>query len=449
MGKILIRFGIHCKQVKVYIIVNGQRKSRVTSFFGSQYCISTSVEYWNRKEGKFFLSIGNNAVIPTASDDNRKLSELKDTLEEFAGARDFSDCDDFLSCYKRLIEAGSHEAPTLLEYTQTFAQLWKDNRVMGKCYKYKSGNYIIYEKLARRLQGYQYKTLQPWASEIQRFANMSIAEIGNAEYNDFLYFLYSHNIPVKDSLNAFRAAVYYYRHWIMEDDGFKLHLKEKYKRILKDSKKKKRQSITLSQEQLSQISSLDIECFPSKASKGQLQLYKDALLLMYGLVTRPFDILSMKIEDIKERKGGMHYWVYCANKLRNTKGKKDETPIQPGCWSILSKYIAGRKRGFVLPFAINSIEKPHQQRRIQVNHLATKIGNFLKAMARHYGWDLDADRLTMYTMRHTAITDLLKYYNCNIVAVWAHTSVKEINDTYEDRQNLATSIFPDNFSLIE
>lgn len=177
------------------------------------------------------------------------------------------------------------------------------------------------------------------------------------------------------------------------------------------------------------------------------QLYKDTLLLMYGLVTRPFDILSMKIEDIKKEEYG-YYWEYCANKLRNTKGEADKTPIQQGCWEIISKYIGKRKKGFVLPFSINETEKPQQQRKIQVSHTSVNIGKFLKAIASYYNWDIDIKGLSMYTLRHTAITDLLKVHDCWTIATWAHTSVKEINDTYADRNKLAQSACPNTFAAL-
>ena len=447
MSNVTIKYGIHNGQVKVYAIVNRVRKKRGLSYFGTKYTVSTNIIYWNKQDESFLLYVNNNIPIPTSSEDNRRLEELRQLLNKFAENREFRDPDDFFNSCKISISEGNCTIPTLVEYAKTYAQLWKDNKVMGKCYKYESGNYVIYNKFVRRLQGYQYKQLQPWASQIQVFANMPISEIGNKEYNDFVYFLVMNNLPIKDSLNAFRAVVYYYRRWVMNDDSFKFQLREKYKGIVQNSKKKKHQSITLTSEQLRQIRCFDVENI--KGNSEQKHLYKDTLLLMYGLVTRPFDILSMKIEDIKVRKGKLHYWVYCANKLRNTKGRKDETPIQPGCWKILSKYIGDRRQGFVLPFAMNEEEKPQQQRKVQVNHMATKIGRFLKDIAKYYNWDVDIRRISMYTLRHTAITDLLKHYSCNIVAAWAHTSVKEINDTYEDRQNLASSVFPDNFSLIE
>lgn len=447
MSNVTIKYGIHNGQVKVYAVVNKVRKKRSLSYFGAKYTISTSTVYWNKKEEHFLLYIDNKIPIPTSSEDNRKLEELKRILNKLAENREFRDSDDFFNSCKTFFNEENYKIPTLIEYAKVYSRLWKENKVMGKCYKYESGNYVIYNKFVRRLQGYQYKKLQSWASEIQIFSNMPISEIGNKEYNDFVYFLVMHNLPIKDSLNAFRAIVYYYRRWVMNDDSFKFQLKEKYKGIVQNSKKKKRQSITLTSEQLRQLKHFDIRVL--KGESSQKQLYKDTLLLMYGLVTRPFDILSMKIEDIKVRKGKLYYWVYCANKLRNTKGRKDETPIQPGCWDILSKYIGDRKQGFVLPFAMNNEEKPQQQRKIQVNHTATKIGNFLKEIAKYYSWDVDIAKVSMYTLRHTAITDLLKHYSCNIVAAWAHTSVKEINDTYEDRQNLATSVFPDNFNLIK
>lgn len=447
MSKTTIMFGVHNKQIKVYAIMGKERKNKALSFFGNNYKVVTSVEYWEKANQCFATHISRNIPIPTAKEDNKRLDELKRLLEELVSIRDYSSCDDFFAAYKTANSVEAAKVPTLLEFAIIFAQLWKTGKVQGKKHYKESGNYVIYEKFVRRLQGYQYKKLQPWANEIQVFANTPMPNVNNDTYNKFIAFLSNHDLPIKDSLNAFRATSYYYRRWFMEDDDFKFQIKEKHKEDVQASKERKTKPQTLTDEQIKQLAQLDIKAICPKMDDAQKQLYKDTLLLMYGLVTRPFDIFSMKIEDIKKRGNG-YYWEYCANKLRNTKGKTDKTPIQQGCLEIINKYIGKRKRGFVLPFAINETEKPQQQRKTQVNHTATKVGHFLKAIASHYNWDIDIKGLSMYTLRHTAITDLLKTTSDRIVAAWAHTSVREINDTYEDRDNLAQSACPNTFASL-
>lgn len=441
MSKTTIYYGLHNNQVKLYVVINGKRKNKALSFFGNNYKVETSVDFWNNTNKHF------NPLIVTAKEDNKRLEELLRILEELASIREYSNCDDFFAAYKTANSVEAAKIPTLLEFAKIYAQLWKDNKVMGKDYDYKSGNYVIYEKFVRRLQGYQYKKLQPWANEIKVFADTPITEIDNDKYNDFVCFLISHKLPIKDSLNAFRAMVYYYQHWILRHRNFKFALFADYKKSVQKSKKRKTKIQALTNEQVIQIAKMDIKAICPKMDDARKQLYKDTLLLMYGLVSRPIDILSMKIEDIKKGQNE-YYWVYCANKLRNTKGEADKTPIQQGCWDIISKYTGKRKKGFVLPFAINETEKPQQQRKIQANHTSVNIGKFLKAIASYYNWDIDIKGLSMYTLRHTAITDLLKTHDCWTIATWAHTSVKEINDTYADRDKLAQSACPNTFAAL-
>ena len=451
MSKTTIKFGVHNKQIKVYAIIGKERKNKALSFFGDNYKVETSVDYWEKTNQCFATHISRNIPIPTAKEDNKRLEELLRLLEELASIREYSNCDDFFAAYKTANSVEAAKVPTLLEFAKTYAQLWKTGNVQGRKHYKESGNYIIYEKFVRRLQGYQYKKLQSWATEIQVFANTPITEIDNNTYNKFVSFLSNHNLPIKDSLNAFRAMVYYYRRWIMEDDDFKFQLKEKHKEDVQASKERKTKAQTLTTEQIKQLAQLDIKAVCPKMDDARKQLYKDTLLLMYGLVSRPIDILSMKIEDIKKGQNGLHYWVYCANKMRNTRKKQnaiDKTPIQQGCWEIISKYTGKRKKGYILPFAINETEKPQQQRKIQTNHTSVNIGKFLKAIASYYNWDIDIKGLSMYTLRHTAITDLLKTTPDRIVATWAHTSVREINDTYEDRDNLAQSACPNTFAAL-
>ena len=445
MSKTTIYYGLHNNQVKLYVVINGKRKNKTLSFFGDNYKVETPIKYWDNSNKRF------NPLIVTAKEDNKRLEELKRLLEEIANIKEYSSCDDFFAAYKTATSVEATKVPTLLEFAKTYAQLWKTGNVQGKKHYKESGNYVIYEKFVRRLQGYQYKTLQPWANEIQVFANTPMSKVNNDTYNKFVAFLSNHDLPIKDSLNAFRATSYYYRRWFMDDDDFKFQLKEKHKENVQASKELKTKAQTLTNEQIKQLAQLDIKAVCPKMDDARKQLYKDTLLLMYGLATRPIDLLSMKIEDIKKGQNSLYYWVYCANKMRNTRKKQkaiDKPPIEQGYLEIISKYTGKRKKGFVLPFAINETEKPQQQRKIQVSHTATKIGDFLKAIACYYNWDIDIKGLSMYTLRHTAITDLLKTTPDRIVAAWAHTSVREINDTYEDRGNLAQSACPNTFATL-
>ena len=48
MSKTTIMFGVHNKQIKVYAIMGKERKNKALSFFGDNYKVETSVEYWEK-----------------------------------------------------------------------------------------------------------------------------------------------------------------------------------------------------------------------------------------------------------------------------------------------------------------------------------------------------------------------------------------------------------------
>lgn len=141
MSKTTIVFGVHNKQIKVYAIMGKERKNKALSFFGNNYKVVTSVEYWEKANQCFATHISRNIPIPTAKEDNKRLEELKRLLEEIANIKDYSSCDDFFAAYNTAKSVEAAKVPTLLEYARIFAQLWKDNKVMGKDYDYKSGNF--------------------------------------------------------------------------------------------------------------------------------------------------------------------------------------------------------------------------------------------------------------------------------------------------------------------
>ena len=438
MTELSFYFGVHNKQIKLHAVMGDCRKNKVLSFFGKGYNVTTSIEYWEEKERRFKTRKNRSTPIPSAAEDNKRLDELLAVLERFAELRQYESLDDFFSAYKDAKKEIKTQTPTLLEYAQTYTQLCKDNKLKGKSYKNETTNYTSYRKLERLLQGYQYRKIQPWAEQAQVFANMPIDKIGNKEYNDFIHFLLSNDLNIFNNIKTFKAVVRYYRTWIMRDYDFKFTIIAQFKEAHNRSKQPKKKAQTLTPKQLKQLAQLDVTTVCKKLPTDQKQLYKDTLLLMYGLVTRPIDILSFKIEDIIKTDDG-YSWNYCANKLINTtKGKKVPTPIHSDALTIIQKYKGERLSGFLLPFPMNETEKQRIQRARQANHTEAKINSFLKEIGKKFKWDIENP--TMYTLRHTAITDLLKTYNINTVAAWAHTSREEISSTYEDEDNLGTTI---------
>lgn len=91
----------------------------------------------------------------------------------------------------------------------------------------------------------------------------------------------------------------------------------------------------------------------------------------------------------------------------------------------------------MLPFSCNLEEGTLQTRKVPTNRVATKIGKFFQEIAKYHNWDI---KPIMYTMRHTAITELIKKgVPITQIAAIAHTSTKQILNTYADRINLSRS----------
>lgn len=438
MGNLSVYYAVHNSKIEVYVRTgNGSYRTKSLKFFwGKSYKLQTSVEWWDKKEQSFVTQF-KGLPVETASEDNKRLEELKMQLENIARQTECNTPDQLFNHFKAATSIEASKSPTLLEYAITFRDMWKRNAVGS--YTKESGNYVIYDKFIHKLQGTHKGKTASWSEEAKHFATLLVADITSKDFNDWANFLKANQLGYRDSINAFRSTVYHYHRTVLGKEDFSIRLSSANGRTLHEKKTATRNHHTFTTEQLKQLATFDVTTICPNINDDTKQLYVDTLFLMYYLVSRPYDILSMKLEDIYYNKQEDRWeWDYQAQKLINRDDKKDIVQIHSKALPLVEKYKGKRKQGYLLPYSINKIEKSPQQRKIQVNHMATKIGKFLQAIAKQMGWN--RFKPTMYTMRHSGITDLKKEYGNNIVAAWAHTSERIITKVYEDRRNIARSV---------
>lgn len=75
MSKTTIYYGLHNNQVKLYAVINGKRKNKALSFFGDNYKVATSIDFWDNSNKRF------NPLIVTAKEDN-KLAKTPTTSKK-------------------------------------------------------------------------------------------------------------------------------------------------------------------------------------------------------------------------------------------------------------------------------------------------------------------------------------------------------------------------------
>ena len=446
LGNLTIRFGIHNDQLKVYVrdSKTKKEKNKSLSFFwkNNSYQIQTDLSYFEK--GTFRTTIettGRNRKktssieIPTAKEDNKRLEELKRQLEYIIAnnLKENATPDDVFKTYALALNVEAKKEVTLLEFAITFRELWKNNQVNIK-YSQESGNYVIYDKLIHKLQGKYKGKNADWANEVKYFANLPISNITNKDYENWAKFIIKYKLGFRDSVNAFRAAAYYYNRVILKNHNYKLNSVKEYT----PNKPKDTGVKTLTNKQLKQLKDFNVNLICPQMTPEKKRSMIDALLLTYGLVSRPIDILSMRIEDIQRTPNNQKQleWNYCPQKLIN-RATATPTLINNDTLNIILKYKGNRTSGYLLPFSCNLEEGTLQTRKVPTNRVATKIGKFFQEIAKYHNWDI---KPIMYTMRHTAITDLIKKgVPITQIAAIAHTSTKQILNTYADRINLSRS----------
>lgn len=167
------------------------------------------------------------------------------------------------------------------------------------------------------------------------------------------------------------------------------------------------------------------------------QLCYDALLFLYYTTSRPVDVVNIQIQDIYTD-DEIPYWEYCAYKKRNYSElydiKTPQIPLCPKAMEIINKYKGNRNKGYLFPFACNVGDKKNRN----TNHHTTDMGNLLKKIALYYNWKQKEGKVfCAYSMRKTGITHNVHNYSPEDTAYLAQTSVKEIYETYLDKESNA------------
>lgn len=289
----------------------------------------------------------------------------------------------------------------------------------------------------------------PWAKEMKKFADMLIANIDNDTYKNFCKLVASYctnehkdnktDIAYKDTVKAFVAVV---RRWHKEENdnpNFKFSYKAFTRETPKPQSKNNQQTFT--DEQLKQFWEFDVTRIMPRVPKELKQLYLDTCLLMYKELSRPRDIIDMRIENIITINGRL-YWKYCPKKLsnhefKNASKKEAAVEIHKDCIQIIQKYKGERTKGYLLPFKINQ-KAETKNRDVDVNHVREKIRQFMCAIDKYCGWNIE--NLSMYNLRHTVITNaIISGVPIKLIAEYAKTSMLQIENTYSDTIKICRS----------
>lgn len=336
---------------------------------------------------------------------------------------------------------------TLLEYAVYYRDLWKSGNVIS--YDVKSSNYRIYDKFINKLNGTKNGVTMPWAKQMKKFADMPIADINNDTFKNFCKLVASYctkehrdnktDIAYKETVKAFAAVVRRWHKEVNDNPNFKFGYKAFTRETPKPQSKNNQQTFT--DEQLKQLWDFDVTRIMPRVPKELKQLYLDTCFLMYKELSRPRDIIDMRIEDIITINGQL-YWKYCPKKLSNHEfknaSKKDAAvEIHKDCIQIIQKYKGSRKNGYLLPFNINQ-KAETKNRDTDVMHVREKIRQFMLEIDKYYNWQIA--NLSMYNLRHTVITNaIIGGMSTKEIADNAKTSMLQIEYTYSDTIKICQS----------
>ncbi|WP_308264346.1 hypothetical protein [Prevotella sp.] len=414
--------------------------------------IKTDCCFWDKDNHRFkeYSDKKGKCRIETAHTDNTRLESLQTA---FNGILDSIPCytpEDLYTAYKAslgIVCKAPTNKQTLLEYAVYYRDLWKSGDVVS--YDTPSSNYRIYDKFINKLNGTKSGVVMPWAKQMKKFADIPIANISNDTFKNFCKLVASYStkehrdnktdIAYKDTVKAFVAVV---RRWHKEENdnpNFKFSYKAFTRETPKPQSKNNQQTFT--DEQLKQFWEFDVTRIMPRVPKELKQLYLDTCLLMYKELSRPRDIIDMRIEDIITINGQL-YWKYCPKKLSNHEFKnasKKNAPVEihQDCIQIIQKYKGNRTKGYLLPFKINQKEET-KNRDVDVNHVREKIRNFMCEIDKYYSWNIE--NLSMYNLRHTVITNaIISGMPIKLIAEYAKTSMSQIENTYSDTIKICRS----------
>ncbi len=418
------------------------------------YKIKMDCCFWDKDNHRFkeYSDKKGKCRIETAHTDNERLKSLQTALNVILESdTPYYTPNDLCTAYKAslgIVCKAPTNKQTLLEYAVYYRNLWKSGNVRN--YKVKSSNYRLYDKFINKLNGTKKGVVMPWAKQMKEFANMPIADIDNNTYKKFALFVAEYTTPYHkeqhtdmaymETVKIFRAVVYHYQKSKGNTD-----FKFTYIALGKDAPQPESKNVhqTLTDEQLKQLWEFDVTRIMPRVPEETKRLYLDTCLLMYGELSRPRDIIDMRIEDIKTEKDGSMFWSYCPKKKANVKennptAKFAEIQIHPDCVPVIKKYKGKRTKGYLLPFKINQ-KTETKSRDTDVMHIREKIRKFMLEIAKYNNWDIE--HFAMYTLRHTSITNAKKRgLDTDEIAIAAKTSVRQITQTYANYNEISRKI---------
>ncbi len=421
-------FGIKGNSIHLYARINkseGYASKSLKHFWGDSYRLKTNVEFWddNRKIRQFKTKY-KGVPIPTAEKDNKRLKQLAEQITTFEYPEHCTSIQQWFDYFKVAQNVISSKPITLLEFARIHYNKWKNNEYSN--FTEPSTNYQIYEKLIHKLEGTCRGKKQEWYNEAQRFANMPISAINSEVYREWAQFIVKYNLGFRDSVNAFRAVVYAYQRGLMNNEEFKLAKVDK----LKPQQQPTTTDMTLGVEQLEDLKTFDLNTIMPRTKNKEM--HRDVLLLLYYLCSRPVDILTMRVEDIKTV-DGVCVWDYRACKLCN-ESSKAYVYVNEEAQEIINKYKGSRKKGFLFTYKCTTYTD-WQNIKKHANKDESPINRLLQAIAIKCNWKF---KPIMYTMRKTGITALVSSgMSFELAANQAKTSDRELKRVYVDKNAIA------------
>lgn len=366
---------------------------------------------WNEKQGLFIA--GENAAY-----NNQVTKSLLDALNVMLSAGSYQSGKQLFEAYgyaqTHIVASASM---SLADYVAIVLKREKANA---------TSNYELYNTLLNKLNGHNRKikgkhtTFEPASYNGIRLADTPLIEISNRHFEAFADWINNEcdGKGFKNLMTTFRAVI----SKAYEAGLTERVLKGNWRKLAKPTTHKKmtakqrieakgRAITMLSTDEFERFVALDVLTTAPKQQKFQqlAQLYKDTVLLMYYTMSRPIDVISFNwLENYDEE---THTLVYCPHKLLNRPTKDGtqryvsvELPQQ--AVEIINRYKGQSKGGYLLPFPMNEtswdIIADHDKWYIRIKNVEQRINKYLKKWASTLS--LDVQKLTIYALRHTAIT---------------------------------------------
>lgn len=214
--------------------------------------------------------------------------------------------------------------------------------------------------------------------------------------------------------------------------------------------KEEKQIPCLTPQQIETFKNLDVSLTRKNKSEYVLrcaELYKDACMLMYYILSRPIDTITLRYDThVKKDEKGRYYLQYTPTKKAGYGGEVQQY-LSEDALQIMRKYEGQSKGGYLLPFSqnekyydLNKISAEEWQKRMYrlESGIEGHINNWLKRVAPLIG--VEPKDLKMYTFRHSAITHkIIEGDRIEYVAYNAGTSVNQINKHYFNKQSIRES----------